>query len=142
VVLIGEVARRRRVENLKVARRDTEAVDLVLIDELPEDRSGEQGASVVADDADARSERRDGVVPHLYSQGQLVYEIMEKGRTIHPNVENWRRMSPLVNPLWKVLDIFELSTIPPTVCTIAFGFPVVPDEYRTAGNISKQSNSE
>src|SRR5690625_2841084 len=55
----------------------------------------------------------------------------KKFHIIQPVVVNQKRRSSFPKSQWNVNALRCSSKIPPWLCTIGFGFPVVPDENKT-----------
>jgi hypothetical protein len=64
-----------------------------------------------------------------------------KFHIIHPVVVNQKNRSPGPRSRWSASDFRCSRTIPPCPCTIAFGEPVVPDEYRIQSGCSNATGS-
>jgi hypothetical protein len=94
----------------------------------------------------ARSHRRssDGV-PGLPSYSTIAASVssteVRKFHIIHPVVVNQNTRSPARASRCRTIFFRCSSRIPPWPCTIAFGSPVVPDEYRIHSGWSNGTGS-
>ena len=67
--------------------------------------------------------------------------LMRMFHMIQPVVLNQKKRSPSPMSIWSERNLACSSSAPPCPCTIAFGMPVVPDEYATQSGWSNGTGS-